>query len=225
MFCEPSRVIFGSSSMLDTMAPLVSSFTMTVRNFRFSNFGCLLTPPLLKRKRRSFSSSPNNDDGACCDAVSTSTLEKSTTTRTPPSKHKKKSVSFQNGISYRCTIPLHQYSQEEIKACWVSQEELKTIRSDIKFAVSLLDNGYLDKDTEKHCQRGLEAKTTIGALRRKRLQIAACEAILDEQNLQYDQYGYIFEPFLIALAYQSISILAMEKARSIALKDELDAMV
>ena len=122
-------------------------------------------------------------------------------------------------------MPLDQYTGEEIDACWVSKEEFKQIRSDIKFAAGLVANGSLDQDTEQHCQRGLEYQTTVGSLRRNRLQIAAFEAVLDEQDMQYDQYDGVVEPSLIAEAYRSISKSAMEKARSIAMKDEMDAMI
>ena len=107
----------------------------------------------------------------------------------------------------------------------MTKNESKATRSDIKFAAKLLAGGYLNEDTQEHCQRGLEYQTTLGALRRNRVQVAACDAVLDEQEFQFHQCDAIIEPCLIAAAYQPISKSALEKARLIALQDERDAMV
>ena len=141
---------------------------------------------------------------------------------------KRKSVSFQKSVSYRRTISLNEYTKEEIDACWISKDEFKTINADIDVAVDLLLTGNLNKeDAEErhHCRRGLEYQTPKGELRRNRLQMATREVVLGEQDIQFDQYGCIIEPFLIAVACQSITKSAIEKARSVALRDELEARI
>ena len=197
---------------------------MTVRCFdTSSHFDYTSTPSsLLKRKQKEpILPSKNFGVSSCPDITSTNT-EKQTKSRSTDKK--KKYASFRKRLSYRYVISLDQYTEEEIDACWFSREELRTIRTDVKFAVDRLTNGNLDDSAEQYCQRGLECQTPLAALKRNRLRIATREVVLDEQDIQYNQYGYVIDPFLIAAACQLISKSASENARSIALKDELDAM-
>ena len=185
------------------------------------------TPSSLKRKRRIlpiknyFGTSRGGGD-----AIPGTSKSTSSRVTEKESKPIKKSVSFQESVSCRHTIPLNEYTKEEIDACWISKEESKAINADIKLTVDLLTNGNLDQEDdteEEHCRRGLEYQTPKGELRRNRLQMATREVVLNEQDMQYEQYGYVVEPFLVAAACQLISKSAIDDARSIALQDELDA--
>ena len=200
---------------IDTiMAPLASSFAMSFGYVDTSNnIGCTSSSLSLENKIQPLSYGYGSPGRVVPGEATT------------PSKDKKKSVSFRNSVRCRRTISLNQYTKEEINACWVTEDESKSIRSDVKFASNLLASGFLDSDTEQHCRRGLEYQTTLGALRRNRIQVATREPVLNEQDIQHHQCGIIVEPSLIAAAYQPISQSAIEKARSIALKDAMDAMV
>ena len=139
-------------------------------------------------------------------------------------KVSKKSVSFNESVSCRRTTHLKQYTDEEIAACWYTEAEFREIKADVKFAVEMIKNGYLEKDTNQYCKRGLEHLTTMGTLRRHKLKIATREAVMDEQDIQQQQHqGAVLEPELIAFAYRIVSNTAMEFARAIALCDELEA--
>ena len=101
------------------------------------------------------------------------------------------------------------------------------MRADMKVVIERLASGQHcnqgDDSEEQHCRRGLEYQTPKGELRRNRLQMATREIVLNEQDIQYEQYGYVVEPFLVAAACQLISKSAIDDAVSIALRDELDA--
>ena len=197
------------------MAPFISSFTKDDRYVDTSKnmVGC------------TSSTTTPSPYGFGSQQGALTTAKKLTSKSSENKKTNKKSVSFHESATFRYTIPLNEYTKEEINGCWFSKEEVEATRSDAKFAANLIDDGHLEQDTEEYCRRGLEYHTTLGSFRRSRLQNASCEAVLDEQDVQYDQYGAIVEPFLVAVAYKPISMAAMENARTIAQKDELGAMM
>ena len=92
-------------------------------------------------------------------------------------KTTKKSVTFSESVKVKKTIHINNYTDDEIDACWYSDEECQMTRSDVKYAIQLVGNGLLEQDTEQYSRRGVECKTRENQLRRKQLRMAAWYAV------------------------------------------------
>ena len=148
------------------------------------------------------------------------------TSKTSPTNKKsiKKSITFSEAVKVKKTIHINNYTDDEIDACWYSNEECQRIRSDVKYAIQLVNNGLLEQDTEQYSRRGVECKTRENQLRRKQLRMAAWFAVFEEQEYQYDeQHVDELDVEYISHAYKTASSAALKIARATALKDELEA--
>jgi hypothetical protein len=134
----------------------------------------------------------------------------------------KRTVAFAPTVTGNTTLHVNDYSNDEIQSCWFNDVEYKAIKKDIRFAAKLLtdNNGLLGKDDEHDCQRGLEMHTRKGAHRRLQNKLVARQAVLDEQNLQWEEG--VYDPEYLAMVYQVVSSSCQATARDIALKDQLD---
>jgi hypothetical protein len=137
-------------------------------------------------------------------------------------KVQEKGVTFAQSVSIRKALHIHNYSDDEVQACWYDVDERKAIRNNVKFAVGLLMDGMLEEDNECHCQRGLEVHTQKGAERRLLNKCAAREAVLTEQELQWEDH--VYDPAYIAMLCIDCSSSAQATAHAIGLKDQLDAI-
>jgi hypothetical protein len=111
------------------------------------------------------------------------------------------------------------YSDDEIEASWYDHFELKLIRRKIRFA------NRLEQDSESCCRRGAEGLVHVArnvAVQRRKNRSAALEAVLDEQELQWEEG--ICDPGYIATAYKEANASSQASARAIALINQLDAM-
>jgi hypothetical protein len=121
-------------------------------------------------------------------------------------------------------LHINNYSDGEIEASWYDIYKLKLMRRKIRFAVSLLANGMLAQDNESCCRRGVEGLAQNVALQRRENRSAAREAVLFEQEHQWDEG--ICEPEYIARVYKEANVSSQASGRDIALIDEiLDAMI
>jgi hypothetical protein len=86
------------------------------------------------------------------------------TTKGPPllaaPKAQQKSVIFNQTVSVRTTLHIHNYSDDEVQACWYNRAEFKAIRKDVKFTVSLLKDG-LSCTLEKAQTDGFVRKSVL----------------------------------------------------------------
>lgn len=137
---------------------------------------------------------------------------------------KKRSVTFFRRVAIRNTIHIMDYTDEEMDSAFYCYEEIKAMRSDAKYVGALLRDGLLEQDTEEMCRRGVEHRTREGALRKYKHKSLTRQAVLEEQDIQWEEG--VRDPELIASVYQSTgSTSAASFARAAALKDELDAMM
>jgi hypothetical protein len=157
-------------------------------------------------------------DHSCCPTTSYST-----TKGILSPKAQQKSVTFSQSVSVRKTLHINNYADDEVQACWYDDDECKAIRTDIKFAVSLLNDGLLEEDNEYNCQRGLELHTRKGADRRLQNKRTLREAVLTEQELQWEEGMY--DPEYLAMVSMDYSSASQATAYAIGLKDHqlLDA--
>jgi hypothetical protein len=132
----------------------------------------------------------------------------------------KRTISFGKSVMVRQTLHINSYSDDEIQACWFGDDDLQAIKKDVRYDISMLTDGL---DNEKYCRRGLEMHFRKGGRRRQQNKSAAIKAVLDEQELQWE--NDVYDPEYLATVYQAISSYCQTTARAIALKDRLDAML
>lgn len=92
-------------------------------------------------------------------------------------------------------------SDEEVNALWYTPDEYRLIRNSQYFAIKMLENKECAlEENDELCSRGLESRTKAGA-RRKRMNIAASwDAVLYEQEKQWDEGRY--SPTALAKVYR-----------------------
>jgi len=74
---------------------------------------------------------------------------------------------------------------EEVFSCWFDEEDYLMIKKRIKLAVMLMESGKAAEGLD-HTDRGLECRTAVGARERYRNRRKAVNAVLDEQDRQWD---------------------------------------
>lgn len=140
-----------------------------------------------------------------------------------PELREPKSIRFNETANCRHILHINDYTDEEIIACWHQRCEHKEIKKDVKFAVSLYEDGSLEEDTEDYCVRGLELHIPEIALRRSLIKQACLEATFSEQGLQWDEN--VDDPECLAVISQEYSALSQDLAKALAIQDQEDAVV
>lgn len=92
-------------------------------------------------------------------------------------------VSFAPRAQMRRTIPLQDYSPQEIKACWYSVEEKKSIFRQCAKQVHEMNRG-IELQGKDCCARGLESHTRVGAIAKSVTRVESIQAVLDEQGVR-----------------------------------------
>jgi hypothetical protein len=146
------------------------------------------------------------------------------TTKGPlaPTKAQQQGVTFKQTVSVRKALHINDFSDSEIQAFWYDDDEFKAMRKDVKAALSMLNDGMLEEDNEYHCQRGLEPHTKKGLARRRQNKRAVREAVLTEQELQWEEDD-VYDPEYIATVSMDVSSSSQATAHALGLKDQLDA--
>ena len=117
---------------------------------------------------------------------------------------------------------LHEYSVEEVTACWYSQVDMKTFKKEAKHAALMFATGSLLHDTDEFCRRGTEWRTRDGAKHRKRNKEQAMVAVLEEQALMTKQYGSV-KAEILGQVYQCFTRESRDEARGRGVLDARDA--
>lgn len=119
-------------------------------------------------------------DNQCSDTASASS---STTARRPITTPKsRRSVSFAPQVDSQSSLHLKDYTEAEIKATWLSNDEHKLVKLAYRVTVSMVAQGELLSPDQ--CFRGLEQKTEEGMQTRMMRQIQSLSAVMDEQDRQ-----------------------------------------
>lgn len=116
------------------------------------------------------------------------------------------------------------YTDGEISDCWFSDEDLQQFRADVLHTVELISgDGEAQNLTERSsfCERGIEHRTQEGIKKRIRNKILARDAVLLEQERQWEHN--IHDEEAIADAYRKVSAHCLFEARMRGLKDHQDA--
>jgi hypothetical protein len=138
----------------------------------------------------------------------------------PPSKQKK-NVSFNEQAFMRETLHISDYNFEEKRNSWFNRIEMHNMKAAMAATLRLMVRGDLDSDSNHHCARGLEFRSRAGARKRKENNLLALEAVLGEQDNQYDKG--IFNQTTISRVYHDVSRQSRISAYERGMKDEVAA--
>ena len=141
-----------------------------------------------------------------------------------PSREKvsvKLSVCFHARVRCRKTIHLNEFSDDEISACWYSDQQYSNMKEEVQNVADLIDRGLLGADNTRYCLRGAESKAPLQSRRRRKIRLAVHREVLKEQALQWAE-GTL-DPEFIARVCQVESARSLAYARRLALEDEVAA--
>lgn len=112
---------------------------------------------------------------------------------------------------------INDMSDEEVLDIWYEKHDYDTIKANIAPIVQTLMKGDNVEETNEMTIRGLEYRTRTGAIKRQKNKAEAVNAVLDEQDRQFDED--IDDPMLISRAYLEISDICLREAQQLALGD------
>ena len=145
---------------------------------------------------------------------------------TASKKRTRKAVSFYPKVSVKSCHHFRDYTPQERRSIWLTNNELKRIRySCHKLAREFSKPGApLDgMSPNGDCLRGLEGKTSQGLAKKKRIKLGARNAVFDEQNLQI-AIGFK-DAEAIADVYYEHTEYAQIDAHMKALRDQVEALL
>jgi hypothetical protein len=135
------------------------------------------------------------------------------------SRRSRKAVSFSRAVTAYKVIHINDYTEEEIAATWNGRSELMAIKMNILETLSRMkEDSRNTYDSDGYCPRGLEHLTDEGAVNRRRRRETAIDAVLEEQELQYEDNMH--DELLIADIYSRHTHFSRTFARVVGLADE-----
>lgn len=138
--------------------------------------------------------------------------------RLSPSTTKRRSVTFHETVKVFAHIHIRDMPQNIISRTWYSPNDLLSIKQEV---CQVANNTSAD-DSFAACPRGLEFRTITGAIRRRRNKERAWDAVMNEQDRQWDQN--IIDEEAIAEVYRACSSRTAMEAHEAALEDAEEAL-
>eukprot|EP00535_Pseudo-nitzschia_heimii_P004238 CAMPEP_0197188456 /NCGR_PEP_ID=MMETSP1423-20130617/17827_1 /TAXON_ID=476441 /ORGANISM="Pseudo-nitzschia heimii, Strain UNC1101" /LENGTH=213 /DNA_ID=CAMNT_0042640291 /DNA_START=12 /DNA_END=653 /DNA_ORIENTATION=- len=135
----------------------------------------------------------------------------------------KNSVMFAPTVLIYRTMHINDFTDEEINDCWYSDRENKAIVSDCVKIISSMNGSGKRLSSSISCFRGLECRTPQGQKRRASHRFCAFDAVLDEQDTQWDSPENDITK--IRDGYRVYSKPSHVEALRIGLEDEKEAMI
>jgi hypothetical protein len=129
-----------------------------------------------------------------------------------------KSVSFATHDTVHHTIARQDFSSEELKAAWFSEEEFLQILDQCNKQIHKMDQGKILKD-KKYCARGLEALTRTGSITRSKSRAQSIQAVLEEQDALTSQ-GVLVDEDAIGFVYHDVTSSCQMWASVIGYRDQ-----
>lgn len=127
---------------------------------------------------------------------------------------------FNRAVFVRETLHIADYEPDEVIATWYQKDEMAQMKADMVDTVRSMLRGELENDSEEQCMRGLESRTRIGANKRQENKLRALEAVLDEQDREFE--AGIIDERTISLVYQRVSLRCRNEAHERGLRDEVE---
>jgi hypothetical protein len=109
------------------------------------------------------------------------------------------------------------YTPQEMRACWYQGEEYRKITKECCKQIKKMQNGEVLKD-KKYCSRGLESHTRLAAISKTLNRQTAINAVLDEQEDQWQMGVGLDED--IAQRYQQTTSSCQLWASTVGLRDQ-----
>jgi hypothetical protein len=144
---------------------------------------------------------------------SSSSLNGKATCASRQSPDPKRSITFAPYTTTRDVLHINDYSAEEIACTRYDANELEVIKkTDVIKTLSMMNKVgmQIPENNLWYCCRGLEAYTREGSARKRANRANAWDAVLDEQDLQWDEN--ICDPQAIAYAYSEFTHVCQDAA-------------
>lgn len=139
-------------------------------------------------------------------------------------KQQRNVVYFATNAVIHDTIHVSDISEEEKEGLWYNKHELRRIKDEAKIIANMSVASNSEdamKTNADPCRRGLEAKTTAGAKKRRQNRIDARAAVFLEQEIQEDDG--LSDPDTLAEIYFKYTEGCQVEAQLIAMRDEQEA--
>lgn len=152
--------------------------------------------------------------------TSTSTVQLPRQSLPPPSTKSQKKIGFERKTKIYLIPSLSEYSDDEMDACWISEEDNKISQADLTTTILLCrqHNGSIPVDRQDDLTtRGIEYLCTQAAMeRRKVTRHTHINAVLDEQDDQWDKHATAVEDQVEAIQQVSSTWSAQSTNEAIA---------
>lgn len=166
------------------------------------------------------------DDIIARDSCSSAEFDKTNMVKTkqnaaqslPPQKKK---VSFNRLVFVRETLHIADYAFEEKRNTWFNKTEMQNIKAGMAATLRLIVSGNYQGDDDNHCSRGLEFRSRAGSRKRKENKLLALDAVLGEQDNQYNDG--IINAKAISVVYQQVSLRPRIGAHERGVQDQIVA--
>jgi len=140
----------------------------------------------------------------------------------PPTRKSLKSVSFNGHVRVENLPNRHDWSEEEKKSRWISDNEYTNFKLDVSNTVFLLRNEPESINDTSQSSRGVEYRDPLATLRRRNARKEARNIVFEEQNIRR-QNIHERDDYLFASMYSILTQNATRQALDLAAQDELDA--
>jgi hypothetical protein len=119
--------------------------------------------------------------------ISPASTMKSSSCSLSSRKTRRRSVKFASSAELTQEFPSADIREEDKEALWYTQNEYNLIQKSYHFIVKLMENKRGLLDDNEMCSRGLESRTRAGERRRRQQIEASVDAVLCEQEKQWEQ--------------------------------------
>jgi len=140
----------------------------------------------------------------------------------PPTKESFKSVSFNDHVRVENLPNRHDWSEEEKKSRWISDNEYTSFKLDVSNTVFLLRNEPESINDTSQSSRGVECRDPLATLRRRNARKEARNIVFEEQKIRRQRVDEQ-DDYLFASMYSLLTQNATRQALDFAAQDELDA--
>jgi hypothetical protein len=133
----------------------------------------------------------------------------------------RRGVRFNSQVKQRNIPCINDYSRGEIERTWFLPEECFKIHKQYLEEVRMLEKGILLRTGTECCPRGLESSTNEAQQAKMHTRMEALDAVLDEQDEQYEHGEYDDEA--IAELYHDVTMSCQLRAHEIGIQDQREA--
>lgn len=138
------------------------------------------------------------------------------------SQQREKSVKFLPNVLVYRTTHINDFTEDEIRNTWYNDREMKVIVSECVKIIASMKGQEEPYVSTTHCLRGLECVTPEGQKRRSSIRFCAIDAVLEEQDAQWERGEK--DANRISDNYSIYSKPSQTQASLIGLEDEKEAL-